>query len=414
MQKIEALVRSDSVTLAQQSYRRTLFTLLQSLKFGGLTINEHFVGGEQHHWGSDPAGNLHATIDVYQPDFYARAIKGGSIGAAESYIDGEWDSPDLTQALQLIALNMATLDQIEKKASLLVRLGFKLSHWFNRNSVARSKHNIHAHYDLGNDLYCAFLDANMLYSSALYLGTNETLEQAQINKMDRLCQQLKLTATDHVLEIGTGWGAMAIYMAQRYGCHVTTTTISVEQYRYVQEKVESLGLTDKITLLTKDYRHLTGSYDKIVSIEMIEAVGQEYLKSYIEQCHTLLKPGGLVAIQAITIADQRYDYYRTHVDFIQKYIFPGGFLPSVTCLLNAMTAHSAFVMRDLSDMGLDYARTLQEWRERFIAKAEQLDSDKYDDRFSRLWLFYLCYCEAGFRAKTTSAIQITFEKVAHE
>jgi len=228
--------------------------------------------------------------------------------------------------------------------------------------------------------------------------------------MDRLCQQLELKSTDHVVEIGTGWGAMAIYMAEQYGCQVTTTTISEEQHAYAEQKIKERGLEDKITLLKEDYRNLTGTYDKLVSIEMIEAVGKQFLPSYIKVCESLLKSGGLMAIQAITIADQRYDYYSNNVDFIQKYIFPGGFLPSVTSLTQATTKYSDLVTRDLFDIGLDYAKTLNEWHLRFNRAEGEVRSFGYDDRFVRMWRYYLSYCEGGFLARTISAVHMTFQR----
>jgi cyclopropane-fatty-acyl-phospholipid synthase len=410
MNETQTLSPDYRLTRTQDSARSIVIKLLNNLAIGRLTVVERFSQGESFHFGGDQHSDISAYLDVLDPDFYLRVLKGGSIGAGESYIDGQWTSPNLTLLLQLMAENIDTVDRLEKNSSVVARIGYKIAHWFNRNSLARARENIHAHYDLGNDLYTLFLDQNMLYSSALYLGTDDTLEAAQINKMERLCQQLDLVATDKVLEIGTGWGAMAIYMATNYGCHVTTTTISEEQYHYVEKKIAQLGLEDRITLLKEDYRLLEGQYDKIVSIEMIEAVGKQYLDSYIEKSHELLNPGGRFAVQAITIADQRYDYYSNNVDFIQKYIFPGGFLPSITRLLNATTKTSDFVLRDLADMGIDYARTLAEWRDRFVDNAAQLDSGKYDEKFYRLWIFYLSYCEAGFRAKTTSAVQVTFEK----
>jgi cyclopropane-fatty-acyl-phospholipid synthase len=250
----------------------------------------------------------------------------------------------------------------------------------------------------------------MLYSSALYCNETDSLEQAQENKMERLCQQLNLSERDHVIEIGTGWGAMAIYMAQHYGCRVTTTTISEQQYQYAQQLIEKLGLQDQITLLKEDYRNLSGQYDKLVSIEMIEAVGKEYLKSYIKKCQSLLKPKGLMAIQAITIADQRYDYYSNNVDFIQKYIFPGGFLPSVTALTQATTQYSDLVLRDLFDIGEDYAKTLSDWKTRFNFAESRVRALGFDTRFIRMWNYYFCYCEGGFRAKSISTVHMTFQR----
>ena len=405
------------LTTTQKAARGVLFQCLQKMEIGCLTVIESFKTEttERSERFSTPNGDYNgepvaATIEVKHPGFYSRLLHGGSIAAGEAYMDGWWDSPDLTALMKLMALNLRALDKLEEQGSWLTKLLYKFSHWSNRNSEENSRKNIHAHYDLGNNLYEAFLDTNMLYSSALYNRADDSLEQAQINKMDRLCQQLELKPTDHVVEIGTGWGAMAIYMAEQYGCQVTTTTISEEQHAYAEQKIKERGLENKITLLKEDYRNLTGTYDKLVSIEMIEAVGKQFLPSYIKVCESLLKSGGLMAIQAITIADQRYDYYSNNVDFIQKYIFPGGFLPSVTSLTQATTKYSDLVTRDLFDIGLDYAKTLNEWHLRFNRAESEVRSFGYDDRFVRMWRYYLSYCEGGFLARTISAVHMTFQR----
>lgn len=405
------------LTTTQKAARGVLFQCLQKMEIGCLTVIESFKTEttERSERFSTPNGDYNgepvaATIEVKHPGFYSRLLQGGSIAAGEAYMDGWWDSPDLTALMKLMALNLRALDKLEEQGSWLTKLLYKFSHWSNRNSEENSRKNIHAHYDLGNNLYEAFLDTNMLYSSALYNHADDSLEQAQINKMDRLCQQLELKPTDHVVEIGTGWGAMAIYMAEQYGCQVTTTTISEEQHAYAEQKIKERGLENRITLLKEDYRNLTGTYDKLVSIEMIEAVGKQFLPSYIKVCESLLKSGGLMAIQAITIADQRYDYYSNNVDFIQKYIFPGGFLPSVTSLTQATTKYSDLVARDLFDIGLDYAKTLNEWHLRFNRAESEVRSFGYDDRFVRMWRYYLSYCEGGFLARTISAVHMTFQR----
>ncbi|MHC6527766.1 class I SAM-dependent methyltransferase [Vibrio proteolyticus] len=399
------------LTSVQKTARSLLFKSLHQLSVGCLTVVESygeaegqdtFYGGEHH--------DLHAVIEIHHPGFFLRVARGGSIAAAEAYMDGWWDSPNLTRLMELMARNLTALDDMERRSSWLTRLTYRVGHWLNRNTLQRSKQNIHAHYDLGNSLYETFLDHNMLYSSGVYLIDSDTLEQAQNNKMARLCEQLKLSADDHVIEIGTGWGAMAIYMAKHFGCQVTTTTISDEQYLYTQEAVAKAGLEDRITLLKRDYRELAGQYDKLVSIEMIEAVGREFLQSYIQKCQSLLKPGGLMAIQAITIADQRYDYYADNVDFIQKYIFPGGFLPSITALTSATTRHSDLVLRDLFDIGSSYARTLADWRQRFDQAEMHVRALGYDERFIRMWRYYFCYCEGGFLARSISTVHMTFER----
>ncbi|WP_045397992.1 SAM-dependent methyltransferase [Vibrio campbellii] len=405
------------LTTTQKAARGVLFQCLQKMEIGCLTVIESFktetterserFSTSNGEYNGEPVA---ATIEVKHPGFYSRILQGGSIAAGEAYMDGWWDSPDLTALMKLMALNMRALDKLEEQGSWLTKLLYKFSHWSNRNSQENSRKNIHAHYDLGNNLYEAFLDTNMLYSSALYNEADDSLEQAQINKMDRLCQQLELKASDHVIEIGTGWGAMAMYMAEQYGCQVTTTTISEEQHAYAEQKIKERGLEGKVTLLKEDYRNLKGTYDKLVSIEMIEAVGKQFLPSYIKKCESLLKSGGLMAIQAITIADQRYDYYSNNVDFIQKYIFPGGFLPSVTSLTQATTKYSDLVTRDLFDIGLDYAKTLNEWHHRFNQAESEVRSFGYDDRFVRMWRYYLSYCEGGFLARTISAVHMTFQR----
>ncbi|EOW6614459.1 class I SAM-dependent methyltransferase [Vibrio fluvialis] len=407
-----SLEMPKSMTALQKGARSVALKSLKLIKIGSLTIEEAYDGHDVtvEHFGFAHEGQPQAHIRVTHPGFYGRVLKGGSIAAAEAYMDGWWDSPNLTAVTELMARNLSALDQLETQSSFVTRAMNKVGHWLKRNSIVRAKQNIEAHYDLGNDLYQTFLDERMLYSSALYLSTSDSLEQAQIQKMDRLCQQLQLTENDHVIEIGTGWGAMAIYMAQHYGCKVTTTTISEEQFAYADAEIARLGLEDQITLLKQDYRLLEGQFDKLVSIEMIEAVGKAYLQSYIEKCQSLLKPGGLMAIQAITIADQRYDYYSNNVDFIQKYIFPGGFLPSITVLTQMATRHTDFIVRDVFDIGMDYAKTLADWRLRFEAALNTVQALGYDERFVRMWRYYLCYCEGGFNARTISTIHMTLQR----
>ncbi|MPW35479.1 cyclopropane-fatty-acyl-phospholipid synthase family protein [Vibrio sp. B1Z05] len=408
MYNSQSLVIEKEFSPLQRSARAMVFKQLQNLKHGHLTISECFDSYSSEQSFGKPSQALNGSIQVLHPDFYSRMLSGGSIAAAEAYMDGWWESVDLTVVMKIMALNLNALDDMNSKQSLLTRFAYKLGHWLNRNTQLNSKKNISAHYDLGNDLYQRFLDKNMLYSAAVYHSAEDSLEQAQINKMERLCQQLQLCADDTVIEIGTGWGGMAIYMVQTYGCHVTTTTISQEQFLYAKQQIQLAGLTDKITLLQQDYRDLDGQYDKLVSIEMIEAVGREYLPSYIQKCQALLKPGGLMAIQAITIADQRFESYSKGVDFIQKYIFPGGFLPSVSHLLQQTTQHSQLVVHDLHDIGLDYARTLKEWLHRFELAENELSKLGYDERFMRMWRYYLCYCEGGFLARRISTVHLTF------
>ncbi|MGD8109119.1 class I SAM-dependent methyltransferase [Vibrio sp. TRT 17S01] len=414
MASSDALILNKRTSQLDKLTRALFFKLINHLDAGSLIIDETFESDESqriHRFGFSSEGTPTASIEIHNPALYSRVLKGGSIAAAEAYMDGWWDSPDLIQVIELFALNMKMLDKLESKTSWMTQFTDKLQHWLNRNTLRNSTKNIHAHYDIGNALYKLFLDSSMLYSAAVFNQPTDSLEVAQTNKMERLCQQLQLSKHDHVIEIGTGWGAMAIYMAKQYGCQVTTTTISEEQYNYTKQRIIEEKLEDKITLLKKDYRLLEGQFDKLVSIEMIEAVGKEFLSTFIEKCNSLLKANGLMAIQAITIADQRYDYYSRNVDFIQKYIFPGGFLPSVSVLTDAATSKSELVVRDLFDIGLDYQKTLEEWLCRFDKSLAEVRALGFDSRFIRMWRFYFCYCAGGFKARTISTVHMTFEKV---
>ncbi|UXI04066.1 SAM-dependent methyltransferase [Photobacterium sp. TY1-4] len=383
--------------------RNVIFKGLAQLRGAGLTLVDEL--GESHFFGEYDAA-CQAKIIINHAGLYARLLSGGSIAAGEAYIDGWWDSPDLTAAIRVIARNLPVLEQLESKISWLTALRNHWLHFTRRNSKAAAKQNILAHYDLGNDFYRIFLDSNMLYSAAIYESEHTSLEDAQIHKMERLCRQLQLSPSDHLLEIGTGWGAFAIYAAKQYGCRVTTTTISEAQYAWAKQRIENEGLTGQITLLCSDYRDLSGQFDKIVSVEMVEAVGKEYLATYIQQCQSLLKPDGLLALQAITMVDQRFEQYSRGVDFIQKHIFPGGFLPSVTVLAQQMTAHSDFVIRDLKDIGMDYARTLADWHQNFDRNLDVVSGQGFDETFIRMWRFYFCYCEGGFLERSISTIQL--------
>ncbi|PSW06953.1 SAM-dependent methyltransferase [Photobacterium lipolyticum] len=387
--------------------RKVVFNVLAKLQGVGLTLVEK--EGDTYHIG-DQNAELQAQLIVNHPAFYKRILTGGSIAAGEAYVDGWWDSPDITQVVRVMARNLPILDKLEAKVGWLTKLAYKITHKLRRNNKDNARQNISAHYDLGNTLYSSFLDPNMLYSCAIYRTEDDDLVSAQINKMERLCCQLNLKPTDHLLEIGTGWGALAIYAAKHYGCRVTTTTISKEQHDWAKERIEQEGLSDQITLLLDDYRDLTGQYDKVVSVEMVEAVGKEYLTTYIQKCQSLLKPGGLLALQTITITDQRYDSYSRGVDFIQKHIFPGGFLPSITVLVNHMTKHSDFVVRDIKDIGFDYARTLSDWHQAFNHNADKLAQYGYDQRFVRMWRYYFCYCEGGFLERSISTVQLVVSR----
>ncbi|MBN3197380.1 MULTISPECIES: cyclopropane-fatty-acyl-phospholipid synthase family protein [Pectobacterium] len=387
--------------------RWLLFRLLSGIREGAITVRE---GAQTFHFG-DAAATLRADVQILAPSVYWRLLTGGSLGAAEAWIDGEWETNQLTPLLQILALNSKVLEQMESGFRLLGRPVERLRHWTRRNHRQQARENIAAHYDLGNEFYAHFLDEEMLYSSALFTADEQDLTLAQRAKMTRLCEQLTLTASDHLLEIGTGWGAMAEFAARHYGCRVTTTTLSQEQYDWAKARIARAGLQDRVQVLLCDYRDLTGEFDKLVSVEMIEAVGQRYLPAFFRTCQARLRPGGKMVIQAITIQDQRYRDYSKSVDFIQRYIFPGGFLPSITVMSELMTRHTDFVVRNLFDMGPDYARTLAQWRQRFVHAWQDIEKLGFDDRFRRMWLYYFGYCEAGFNARTISAVQLTAERV---
>jgi cyclopropane-fatty-acyl-phospholipid synthase len=342
-----------------------------------------------------------------------KVLMGGTIASGEAYIDGDWSSPDLTAVTRVFSANMATMETMQSRQHWYTKLGLKLAHYMNRNTASGSRKNISAHYDLGNNFFNLFLDPTMMYSAAIFEDRSATLEQASIAKLDEICQQLELRPGDHLLEIGTGWGGMAIHAATHYGCQVTTTTISREQYEYAREKVAELGLTDQINVICEDYRDLTGSYDKLVSIEMIEAVGHEFYDSYFTKCSELLKPSGKMVIQAITMTDQRYEDAKNRVDFIKRYIFPGGCLPSMSIIAKHVASNTDMQIVHLRDITQDYAITLATWRERFLDQLEAVRAQGFDDRFIRMWEFYLSYCEGGFRERIIGTVQLAFAKPAY-
>jgi cyclopropane-fatty-acyl-phospholipid synthase len=351
-----------------------------------------------------------AFLRVRCASFFTRCALYGDIGFAESYIDGDWESPDLTSLLGWFLLNLEnapTLTGSQQAKSLalnLLRLGNRLGHLLRPNTRTNVRRNISAHYDLSNDFFALWLDPTMMYSGARWAGAT-TLAEAQIAKNDALCRKLHLRPADHVLEIGTGWGGWSLHAARSYGCRVTTLTISQEQCDLARRRIAEAGLADRIDVRLQDYRELTGRFDKIVSIEMLEAVGHRYLGEYAAVCDRVLKPDGLIALQFITYPDARYDQLRRGVDFIQKHVFPGSLLLSVNRLSHLFAEHGGFVLHGLEDLGRDYARTLVEWRQSFHARLERVRALGFDDRFIRKWDYYLCYCEAAFAMRNISVVQ---------
>lgn len=408
MEHIEGLNILTASSWIDRRCRAIVLSVFSKIAYGQLEIVEGCA--HQYFPVKSSEDEIVGKIVIHDISVYRDFVKGGSIGAAEAFIAGKWTSPNLTNVIRIFAKSQQHTDALESKKTWLNKIKNTISHWQNRNTHAGSKRNILSHYDLGNELYTRFLDEKMMYSAAIYPSHDATLSQAQTFKLDAICQKLSLKQQDHLLEIGTGWGGLAIYAAQHYGCKVTTTTISDAQFQYAKQRVESLGLTQQITLLKKDYRELTGEFDKVVSIEMIEAVGYEFLPSFFEQCNQRLKCGGKLLIQSITIADQRFDYYKNNVDFIQRYIFPGGFLPSINTLTSYMTKYSELVIEGLDDIGLDYAKTLSHWRENFLKSWPELSQLGYDETFKRLWLYYFAYCEGAFLERSTSTVHLVARK----
>jgi len=381
---------------------------LRCLQFGHLRLID---GDEVHFFGEATAANpITATIHVHDSRFYGEIAFGGSIGAGEAYMLGYWNADNLTNVIRLMCLNQRVMDNLEGGYQWLTKPIMRVLHWLNSNTTEGSRKNIAAHYDLGNSLFELFLDPTMMYSSAIFNADTPSLQAASELKLKTICDKLDLQPSDHVLEIGTGWGGFAIYAATHYGCKVTTTTISQQQYQLAKQRVEAAGLADRITLLLNDYRHLEGQYDKLVSIEMIEAVGYQFYDTYFAKVSALLKPTGLALIQAITIADQRYESAKKSVDFIQRYIFPGSCIPSNTAMLNSITRVSDMRLYDLEDIGPHYATTLRMWRENFFTNIDNVRKLGYSEEFIKMWEFYLCYCEGGFVERALGDVHLLLAK----
>lgn len=392
----------------QRFARRLLLKRMARLEFGVLEV--HDGEGSLRFGNNATQDGLHARIEVLHPQFWADAAFGGTTSAGEAYIHGLWKCDDLTALVRLMVANRHVLEDVDGNATRLANVGRRVAHWLNRNSRDGSRRNISAHYDLGNEFFALFLDPTMNYSCGIFDSAEATMEQASIAKMDAVCRKLELKPGDHLLEIGTGWGGLAIHAAGRYGCRVTTTTISRAQHALAAERIRAAGLEDRIELLLCDYRDLEGSYDKLVSIEMIEAVGHKYLDTYFHGCSRLLKPDGLMLLQSITIRDELYAQAIKSVDFIQRFVFPGGFLPSVAAMSASLARTTDLQMLHLQDIGLHYAQTLNRWRQRFFENIDAVRALGYPDSFVRLWEFYLCYCEGAFLERNIGNVQLLLAK----
>lgn len=393
--------------LVDRFARKLVMALLERLQSGRLIVEESesrrtFIGHVD--------AKLSATVCVHDPRAYRSLAFGGTTAAGESYMRGEWSADNLTALVRLFIRNAAMMQSADSGWGRLREPIDRAYQFLRRNTRAGSRKNISAHYDLGNDFFALFLDESMMYSSGLYEREEMTLGEAQTAKLDRLCRKLELKASDHLLEIGTGWGGLAMHAAKHYGCRVTTTTLSREQRAFAMERIEQAGLSDRIEVLLEDYRDLSGEYDKLVSIEMIEAVGHEYFETYFAACSRLLKPTGLMAIQAITIGDQHYEAYRRGTDFIRRYIFPGGALPSIEVLTRCIKRATDMRVIELRDFAEQYAHTLREWRARFKANESQIAELGYPEDFRRMWEFYLCSCEVAFEERHTGLVQMVIAK----
>ena len=388
--------------------KRALMNRLSEIHDGEIVFID---SGQKYYFGKQTSQcPISVEVHILDPRFYSDVAFGGSIGGAEAYMYGYWQCKDLTAFIQVMACNLDVVDKMESGFAALTKPLQKVLHWLNRNTQAGSRKNIAAHYDLGNEFFKLMLDKTMMYSCAMFEHPEMDLHQAQLNRLDIICNKLDLKSTDHLLEIGTGWGGLAIHAAKHYQCRVTTTTISQEQYDLARQRVNEEGLEDLVNVIMEDYRDLQGQYDKLVSIEMIEAIGHEHYKTYFKKCQQLLKPNGMMLIQAITIADQRYQQAKRSVDFIQRYIFPGGCLPSVTMMTDIVTRHSDMRLYHLEDIGPHYATTLRMWRENVKANLGKIRSMGYSETFLHMWHYYLCYCEGGFLERSIGTVQMLMIK----
>jgi cyclopropane-fatty-acyl-phospholipid synthase len=398
----------DGISALTRLAKALLLSQLKKIRHGRLRLID---SGLQESFGDAAAeATLEATIQVRDPRFYSDSVFGGTVGAGEAYIRGYWDCEELTSLVRIMLANRELLGGIDSGWSRLSAPFFKLAHRLNRNTSAGSRRNIAAHYDLGNNFFELFLDETMAYSCGIFESADASLLQASTAKFDAVCSKLRLAPGQHLLEIGTGWGGLAIHAARHYGCRVTTTTISRQQYEFAQQRVASAGLSDRITLLLEDYRDLHGKFDALASIEMIEAVGHQYLDTYFKQCNALLRPSGAMLLQAITIRDQLYDQARRSVDFIKRFIFPGSFIPSVQALAQSIARSTDLKVFHMEDIGPHYARTLRLWRERLLARRSEVRALGYPESFVRMWEYYLCYCQGGFEERQLGDVQMLLTK----
>ena len=390
--------------------RKLVLNQMGSVRGGRILLNE--PGGTQllGNVEAESQDPLDCEVTIHNPRVYGRMLWGGSLGAGEGYIDGEWEVDDLTNLIRLFVRNESLLMSMDTGLARVANWGAQVWHWLRKNTPVGSRRNIAAHYDLGNDFFRLFLDETMMYSSGIFPRPEASLHEASVEKIDRVCRKIRLSPRDHLLEIGTGWGGFALHAAGTYGCRITTTTISEEQHAFAQRRIADAGLSDRVRVLKCDYRNIEGQYDKIASIEMIEAVGHEFFDTFFRKCGQLLKPDGLMLLQGIMMFEQRYQAYLRATDFIQRYVFPGGCLPTVSALTGAAARTSDLYPLHLEDFAEHYARTLRCWRERFEERLDEVRRLGFDERFIRIWKYYFCYCEAAFQERYIGLSQLILAK----
>ena len=393
-------------TLLSAVFKKIILKKFKNLQFGYI----HLTDGDEYYSYGDNSSEMKVEMEILSSEFYVFLGSGGLLGVTEAYTAGYWRADDIVTLIRLIIKNSKVMEKLDSGWAKLIRPLNSYIHRKRQNTLSGSKENILAHYDLSNDFYKLWLDETMTYSCGVFENDKSTLKEASIEKLDRICRKLDLKPNDNILEIGTGWGSFAIHAAKKYGCHITTTTISDAQYEYAKQRIIDEGLEGKIKLLNQDYRNLSGTFDKIISIEMIEAVGHEYVELFFEKISKLLKKNGLFALQGITFNDHKFDEYKNSVDFIKKYIFPGSCLISISQITNAIKNRTDLEVVNLEDISKHYSKTLYEWRKNFMNVLPEVKSLGFSNAFINMWEFYFIYCEAGFIERNIGDYQVIFAK----
>ena len=393
-------------TLLSAVFKKQILKKIKNLQFGYIHLTD---GNESYSYGNE-SSEMKVKMEILSSEFYVFLGSGGLLGVTEAYTAGYWRADDIVTLIRLIIKNNKVLEKLDSGWAKLILPINSYIHRKRQNTLSGSKQNILAHYDLSNHFYKLWLDETMTYSCGVFKNEKSTLKEASVEKLDRICRKLNLKPNDDILEIGTGWGSFAIHAAKKYGCHITTTTISDAQYEYTKQRIADEGLESKIKILNQDYRNLSGTFDKIISIEMIEAVGHEYVDLFFEKISKLLKKDGLFALQGITFNDHKFDEYKNSVDFIKKYIFPGSCLISISQITNAIKNRTDLEVVNLEDISKHYSRTLYEWRKNFMSVLSEIKSLGFSNAFINMWEFYLIYCEAGFMERNIGDYQVIFAK----